>query len=197
VIGDAYLKKYRPREYYESVGWRGTWDSDGGGVLMNQGIHGIDLLLWLTNEEVQSVFARGDHKLRQIEGLDTVVACVTYKSGAYGVIEATAACNPGEPERIELHGRYGTICINRWAISRWALTRDEDSRAQDSLDPGEAGADGLIGRDHAGLIEDMVRAIKEDRDPYITGESARKGVDLALAIHESIRTGRDIRLGTI
>jgi predicted dehydrogenase len=53
VIGDAYLKKYRPREYYESVGWRGTWDSDGGGVLMNQGIHGIDLLLWLTNEEVQ------------------------------------------------------------------------------------------------------------------------------------------------
>jgi UDP-N-acetyl-2-amino-2-deoxyglucuronate dehydrogenase len=199
VVGDAYLKKYRSRAYYESVGWRGTWSVDGGGVLMNQGIHGIDLLLWLMNDEVQSVFARGDHKVRDIEGLDTVVACVTYESGAYGVIEATASSNPGEPERIELHGRYGTICVNSWAISRWAITREEDGRAQDTrppLDPGDAGAEALIGRDHAGLVQDMVRAIKEDRDPYITGESARKGVDLALAIHESIRTGRDIRLDT-
>lgn len=200
VIADAYLKKYRSRAYYESAGWRRTWDFDGGGVLMNQGIHGIDLLLWLMNDEVESVFARGDHKVRDIEGLDTVVACLTYRSGAYGVIEATTSCNPGEPERIELHGRHGTICIKRWAIARWAVSRDEDGQAQDSqpsLDPGEGGAEGVIGRDHAGLIQDMVRAIKDDRDPYITGESARRAVDLALAIHESIRTGRDVRLHTI
>ena len=201
VIGDAYLKKYRSRAYYESADWRGTWALDGGGVLMNQGIHGMDLLLWLTNDEVDWVFARGEHKVRDIEGLDTVVACLKYKSGAYGVIEATTSCNPGEPERIELHGKYGTICVKSWGVSRWAVTREEDSRAKDSPPPGdpegEADARVLTARDHVGLIHDMVRAVKEDRDPYITGESARKAVDLALAIHESIETGRDIRLESL
>ena len=197
LIGDAYLKKYRSRAYYEGAAWRRTWGFDGGGVLMNQAIHGMDLLLWLLGDEVQSVFARGDHKVRDIEGLDTVVACVAYRSGAYGVIEATTSCNPGEPERLELHGTNGTICVKGWRVSRWATTRDENVRAQDG-DPGltaaQTGAAGLIGRDHAGLLQDMVRAVKEDRDPYITGESARRAVDLALAIQESIRSGRDVRL---
>jgi UDP-N-acetyl-2-amino-2-deoxyglucuronate dehydrogenase len=201
TLGDAYLKDYRSAAYYKSAGWRGTWALDGGGALMNQGIHGVDLLLWLMGSEVESVFARATHMVRDIETEDTAVACLQYKNGAYGVIQGTTSCNPGEARRVELHGKSGTIAIAGSKITRWAVTDEEDGRAENIEEQKEAKAEGAVGDNkaissdgHTWLIDDMCRAIREDRDPFVTGESARHGVDLVLGIYESAKTGTDVKL---
>lgn len=198
VLGDAFLKNYRSQAYYNSAGWRGTWALDGGGALMNQGVHGIDLLLWLMNDDVDRVFARCDHQVRAIEVEDTAVATLRFKSGAYGTIIGTTSCNPGEKRRLELHGKLGTVCVTGTKITRWAVTDEDDGRAPDVAPPEVVVGEGTTGDNravssegHVWLIDDMVRAVKENRDPYITGESARKAVDLILAIYESARTGQD------
>ena len=205
TLADAYLKSYRSQDYYRSAGWRGTWALDGGGALMNQGVHGVDLVQWLMSDEVVRVFARSASKARDIEVEDTAVACVEYSGGAYGVIEGTTSCNPGEERRFELHGKYGSIIIRGNSIARWAITSEEDGRALDR-DPeaGETEAEGvaadptaLTAAGHVWLIDDMVRAVREDRDPYITGDSARGAVDLILAIYASSRTGTDVSVAEV
>ena len=205
VLGDTLLKNYRSQAYYNSAGWRGTWALDGGGALMNQGVHGIDLLLWLMDDEVESVFARCAHLVRDIEVEDTCVAALKFSKGAFGTIVGATSTNPGEARRCELHGKYGTICINGAKISRWAITAEEDGRAENVEPPAEVTAsDGTIGDNkavtaegHVFLIDDLVQAIKEDREPYITGESARKAVDLILAIYESSKTGQDVKVNPV
>lgn len=204
TLGDGYMKDYRSQAYYNSAGWRGTWALDGGGALMNQGVHGVDLLLWLMNDEVESVFARAEHKVRDIEVEDTAVACLKYKSGAYGVIEGTTSCNPGESRRIELHGKYGTITISGGTITRWTVANGEDERADRNAEVPKVEEEGTVGDNtavsaggHVFLVDDLIKAIKEDRDPYITGESARKAVDLILAIYESAKTGQDVKLADL
>jgi predicted dehydrogenase len=199
TLGDAFLKDYRSRAYYKSAGWRGTWALDGGGALMNQGVHGVDLLLWLMNDEVDRVFARAEHKVRDIEVEDTAVACLQFKSGAYGTIIGTTSCNPGEVRRIELHGDVGTITVRGKEITRWAVAKDFDERAKDAettendADEGTTGDNKAVSSEgHVFLIDDLVRAIRDDRDPYITGRSARKAVDLILAIYESAQSGTDV-----
>lgn len=203
VLVDAYLKYYRSQAYYNSAGWRGTWALDGGGALMNQGVHGMDLLLWLMgDDEVATVYAKADHVVRDIEVEDTAVALITFKSGAYGVIEGTTSVNPGEPTRIMLHGKLGTIILDEGRISKWATTTGDDDRAAEQpveeeektgesavSDPTAIGMEG-----HIVLVNDIVQAVKENREPLIPGESARKSVELILAIYQSAKTGKEARL---
>ncbi|MFH1006302.1 MAG: Gfo/Idh/MocA family oxidoreductase [Candidatus Latescibacterota bacterium] len=202
VLADAYLKYYRSQEYYNSAGWRGTWALDGGGALMNQGVHGVDLLMWLMGDDpIVSVTAKADHLVRDIEVEDTSVALITFESGAYGVIEGTTSVNPGEETKITLHGKLGTIILDEGKIGRWATTTGEDDRAQEQEievaeekggGTGDPKAISISG--HIALVNDMVQAIKEDREPMVTPESARKSVALILAIYESARTGKEVRL---
>jgi predicted dehydrogenase len=198
VLADALMKNHRSQAYYNSAGWRGTWKDDGGGALMNQGVHGVDLLLWLIDDEVESVFARAEHKVRDIEVEDTAVATIKYKSGAFGTLIGTTSCNPGEASRIELHGESGTINMSGTQITRWATTTEEDGRAVDAFPPrqiaaaGNVGAASAVAPGHGWLVNDITRAVLDDRDPYIPGESARKSVDLILAIYESSLSGREI-----
>ncbi|MCK5803027.1 MAG: Gfo/Idh/MocA family oxidoreductase [Lentisphaeria bacterium] len=200
TLADAFLKDYRSHAYYASAGWRGTWALDGGGALMNQGVHGVDLLLWLAGDDVESVFARADHKVRDIEVEDTCVACLKFRGGAFGTIIGTTSCNPGETRRIELHGDVGTIISTGNKITRWALAEEYDARAADSTPPADGAVEdgatwdnkAVSSQGHVFLVDDLVQAVKEDRDPYIVGESARKAVDLILAIYESARTGKDV-----
>ncbi|MDA0746093.1 MAG: Gfo/Idh/MocA family oxidoreductase [bacterium] len=201
TLGDAFLKDYRSQAYYNSAGWRGTWALDGGGALMNQGVHGVDLLIWLMNSDVESVFARAEHKVRDIEVEDTAVANLKFKNGAFGTLIGTTSCNPGEARRIELHGKHGTITVSGSKISRWATTTEEDGRAEDTEPPKTVEVQGAVSNpkaiSHSGhiwLINDMVQAVKENRDPYVTGESARKAVDLILAIYESAQTGKEVQV---
>lgn len=198
VLADALMKNYRSQAYYNSAGWRGTWKDDGGGALMNQGVHGVDLLLWLIDDDVESVFARAEHKVRDIEVEDTAVATIKYRSGAFGTLIGTTSCNPGEASRIELHGNSGTITMSGTQITRWATTTEEDGRAADAFPPrqiaaaGNVGAASAVAPGHGFLVNDITRAVLEDREPHIPGESARKSVDLILAIYESARAGREI-----
>ncbi|MCK5329024.1 MAG: Gfo/Idh/MocA family oxidoreductase, partial [Candidatus Latescibacteria bacterium] len=202
VLADAYLKYYRSQEYYNSAGWRGTWALDGGGALMNQGVHGVDLLLWLMGDDpVVSVYAKADHLVRDIEVEDTSVALITFESGAYGVIEGTTSVNPGEETKIMLHGKLGTINLDEGKIGRWATTTGEDDRAEEQeieveeqKGGGTADPTAISIAGHIDLVKDMVAAIKEDREPMVSGESARKSVALILAIYESAKTGKEVRL---
>ena len=201
VMGTVRVRWKRVQSYYEQDDWHGTWELDGGGALMNQGVHGVDLLLWLMNDEVVRVFARADHKVRDIEVEDTCVACLEFRSGAFGTIIGTTSCNPGETRRIELHGDIGTIINTGSKITRWAIAGEPDARAKQveaapaQVEEGTTGDNKAVAsQGHEFLVDDLIQAIKEDRDPYITGESARKAVDLILAIYESARTGQDVEV---
>lgn len=195
VLGDAYQKSYRSPEYYRSAGWRGTWAIDGGGALMNQGVHGIDLIQWLMGD-VESVFAYSAPLVREIEVEDTAVAVVKYKNGAFGVIQGTTSVYPGQETRFELHGEKGTIIFDDNGFKQWKFEGVEEEiphvpprvKAKDDLS--NIKSDG-----HYLLIDDLIRAIREDRDPMISGEEGRKSVDLILAIYESARTRKEVKLG--
>ncbi len=200
VLGDIYQKFYRSPEYYRSGAWRGTWAMDGGGALMNQGVHGIDILLWIMGD-VKSAVAKADHLVREIEVEDTAAAIVTFQNGAFGVIEGATSCNPGEETRLELHGEKGTIILTDAGIKRWAvakggkhLAEDEEIAPQEKRAHGVADPRAISAEGHIALVRDFVDAIENDTEPMITGESARKPVELILAIYESARTGREVTL---
>jgi len=191
VLGDAYLKYYRSQEYYDGAGWRGTWAMDGGGALMNQGVHGVDLIQWMVGE-VESVFARAAALARDIEVEDTAVAVLKYRNGAFGVIQAATTVYPETETRFEIHGEKGTIVLGDSGIKTWAFIDEETAPiAPDSQQSGTNAS--LSGHDI--LLDDMIHAIVEDRDPMVPGEEAAKAVDLILAIYESARTGKEVLLG--
>jgi len=202
TLGDAYLKYYRSPAYYRSAGWRATWALDGGGALMNQGVHGIDLLVWVMGD-VQSVYAKAEAKARDIEVEDTCVALLTFKNGAFGVIEGTTSSNPGEITAFHFHGEKGTIILDDHGISEWAISSDKSILAEN--DPAQcvsiqslSTASDPRAMDRAGhqaQVDDLCMAIAEDREPMVTGASARKAVELILAIYESARTGKEVKLG--
>jgi UDP-N-acetyl-2-amino-2-deoxyglucuronate dehydrogenase len=201
VLADAYLKYYRSPAYYKSADWRATWALDGGGALMNQGVHGIDLLLWMVGD-VKSVYAKAEAKVRDIEVEDTAVALLTFQNGAYGVIEGTTSCNPGESTAFYIHGAKGTIVLTDEGIVKWAVAGDKSVVAENDPDecvarvaPSAVSDPQAISRaGHQAQVNDLCLAIMENRAPMVTGESARKAVELILAIYESARTGKEVKL---
>ncbi len=197
VLGDVYLKYYRSQEYYDSAGWRGTWELDGGGALMNQGIHGIDLLIWVMGSPVKAVTARADHLVRDIEVEDTAVAILEYENGAYGVIEGTTSVYPGISTRMDLHGELGTIILEDQTIKMWKLIgqeSDETAEQEQEKAGGASDAKAIAATGHIFQVQDMIDAVREDRDPYVTGRSARNAVELILAIYKSAQERRTVEL---
>ncbi|MFC0330298.1 Gfo/Idh/MocA family protein [Paenibacillus sepulcri] len=195
VLGDAYLKYYRSPEYYKSAGWRGTWQWDGGGALMNQGVHGIDVIQYLMGGAA-SVFAYAAPLVRDIEVEDTAVAVLKYNNGAFGVIQGTTSVYPNQETRFELHGEKGTIIVGDSGILQWKMIdTDEQAPHVESLatmgrtKPEDMSTDG-----HYIFVDDILSAVKYNREPLVNGEEARKSVDLILSIYESARTGREIKL---
>ena len=201
TLADAYLKYYRSPAYYMSADWRATWALDGGGALMNQGVHGIDVLVWIMGD-VESVYAKAEAKVRDIEVEDTAVALVTFKDGAYGVIEGTTSSNPGEPTTFFFHGAKGTIALDDKGIQKWAVAEDKSVVAENdpekcasrselsaTADPTSIGRAG-----HQAQVDDLCMAIADDREPMITGDSARKAVELILAIYASAQSGQEIQM---
>lgn len=188
IMGNAYLKYYRSPEYYRSADWRGTWEWDGGGALMNQGIHGTDLIQWLTGGVV-SVYAYTDTLVREIEVEDTAVALLKYKNGAFGVIQATTSVYPEQETRLELNGSRGSIAFADSGVKMWKFF-DEVPLPDLTMKQPEY----LSVNSHALLIDDMIWAIREDRDPIVTGEEARKSLQIILSIYESSMTGEAVML---
>jgi UDP-N-acetyl-2-amino-2-deoxyglucuronate dehydrogenase len=189
VLCDASLKYYRHQAYYDSAGWRGTWAMDGGGALMNQGVHGVDMIQWLAGGVV-SVFGKASALARRIEVEDTAVAVVRYQNGALGVIEAATTVYPERNTRFEIHGERGTIVFDDSGLLEWCVQGSE--AAPGTVDTPSISGVGSYG--HYRFVEDMAQAIVEDRQPLVPGEEARKAVDITLAIYESSQTGREVFL---
>lgn len=196
TLCSAYVKWWRPPSYYENSSWKGTWALDGGGALMNQGIHALDLLQWLAGmpETVSAFHATLAHP--GVEAEDTLVAALRFPSGALGVIEAATSCWPGEDLRIEIRGDRGAATLQQDRITQWEF-RDEDPAGEQlpplantaPLGSGASDPSAISTAGHCLLIQDLVRAIQEKRAPLIPGSEARKAVQLARAIYDSAKTG--------
>ena len=187
-IADAYIKYYRTPEYYNSSGWRGTWEFDGGGALMNQSIHYIDLLSYLAGP-VDSVMGSCHTLSRNIEVEDTAHALVTYKNGAVGVIEGTTLTYPGLPPRIEIHGEKGSICLEGDKIVKWEIEGESSIiEKTESKEKGYADPKAIDARGHIIQIQDMVDAVLNDRSPIIDGLEARHSVAIIESIYNSSKS---------
>jgi predicted dehydrogenase len=200
VLGSVSVPYLRPQSYYDSAGWRGTWALDGGGVLMNQGIHLVDLLIWLIGDvaEVQAAAATLAHP---IEVEDCVTATLRFANGALGSVVATTAAAPGFPHRVEIYGDRGGAQIEGEQVVRWeseAHAPKTVARAS-GQQPVAAGAGaspaGIGAAGHTRLLADFVAAIRDGRDPLIPGREGRRSLALVLAIYEAARTGQVVRLG--
>lgn len=199
ILAEAYVKWYRSQEYYDSGGWRGTWKLDGGGALMNQGVHTVDMLQWIVDSPVESVFAQAatqTHKRIEVE--DLAQALLRFKSGAMGSITASTSVYPGLPERIEITGTKGTMIVEKDKVifreiageAKGASKGDED----DDYGVGAADPKAISNRGHITQIQDFCRAIIEDRDPLISGEEGRKPLEIILAVYESARLDKRVHL---
>lgn len=189
VLGDAYQKYFRSHEYYASGAWRATWELDGGGALMNQGVHGIDLLLYIMGP-VKRLSAYARRLVRNIAVEDTAVAILEFENGAVGVIEGTTSVTPGYDCQIEVSGDKGTLVLHGDRIARWDIPGEENPLAEGgqvlstASDPTALTATG-----HTQHVVDMCGAIKEDREPAIPGSEARRAVEVIKAIYLSSREG--------
>ncbi len=189
VVGDSYQKYFRSHEYYASGEWRATWELDGGGALMNQGVHGIDLLLFIMGD-IRRLNARCRTLVRNIAVEDTAIASVEFVNGALGVIEGTTSVTPGMGGKIEVSGDDGTIVLNGDKITVWDVP-GEDVETEQQTDKGSA-ADpkaGLTATGHVRHVSDLVDAIRNDREPEIPGREARRSVEVIKAIYLSSRRG--------
>ncbi|NGP46468.1 Gfo/Idh/MocA family oxidoreductase [Bacillaceae bacterium SIJ1] len=191
-IASAYLKYYRSQEYYDSAGWRGTWAMDGGGALMNQGIHGVDIMQWL-NGGVRKVFGRAAAMERHIEVEDTAVAVVEYHNGAFGVIEGSTLAYPGQMTKFELNGTQGTLTLDDQGIQTCETLAEKINPSDWGIEQSEIPAN-ISSIGHYRFVHDIAKAVLEDRDPLVTGKEGKKAVDVILAIYESARSGKEIIL---
>jgi UDP-N-acetyl-2-amino-2-deoxyglucuronate dehydrogenase len=189
MLVSARVKWYRPPDYYSASRWRGTWALDGGGALMNQGIHTVDTLLWLLGP-VTAVGAQTATLLHAIEVEDTAIATLTFASGAMGTLEATTAAFPGYARRIEITGTEGTIVIDGDAIGAADL-RTPLGASLTSGGAGNSSESTPVVSDasaHQRMVEDLIDAIATDREPVCSGREGRKSVAVVEAIYESARS---------
>jgi len=198
TLGDAYVKWWRTQEYYDGGGWRGTWKLDGGGAYMNQAIHNVDLLQWFMGDvaEVTGFTATLAHERIEVE--DTGVACVKFKNGALGVIEATTSVYPGLLKKTEIHGTQGTVIVEQDDVLYWKFepaTADDDAiRAKFAQRVGGGGGasdpKAISHAGHTAQLTDFVAATQSGRKPLVDGEEGRKSVEIILAIYAAAQTGR-------
>jgi predicted dehydrogenase len=200
VLGSVSVPYVRPQDYYDKGAWRGTWALDGGGALMNQGIHLVDLLLWLMGDAVE-VWALAATLAHAIEVEDCVAAALRFAGGALGSVMATTAAAPGFPHRVEIYGDRGGVQIEGEQVVRWdgaGRPADEGTKieAATPAQPAGAGASptGIGAAGHTRLIGDFAAAISDGRDPLVTGPEGRRSLALVLAIYEAARTGQVVRL---
>jgi UDP-N-acetyl-2-amino-2-deoxyglucuronate dehydrogenase len=200
VLASAYVKWHRTTDYYQTA-WKGTWELDGGGALMNQAIHGVDLLQWFAGlpVEVSGRFTRRVHT--GIQADDTTVATLQFPDGALGTIEASTALWPGWSRRIELCGEHGSIALEDDTIVKWDFARpapgDDAIRAakrDDALGSGAGNPGGISIAGHLRQITDLVEAVHGNRAPAIGAAEGRKAVALVHAIYESAKTGKAVRV---
>src|SRR5882762_446707 len=186
---DAHVKWYRPPEYYAGSRWRGTLALDGGGALINQGVHTIDLLLWLLGDVVR-VQARTATQLHKIEAEDTAVAILEFASGALGIFHATTAAYPGYPRRVEISGSKGTVLLEHDRIIAANLQSAPTALESAALDENQSASSAVVSdfRGHQAVLEDFLQAIQHHRPPACDGLEGRRSLALIESIYRAAKT---------
>jgi len=189
LIVDARVMWYRPPEYYSNSRWRGTFALDGGGALINQGVHTVDLLLWLLGDVVR-VEARTGTLLHKIEAEDTAAAILEFRSGALGILHATTAAYPGYPRRVAISGTEGTVILEHDRIIdgnlRYPLSGAESAPPDENQSASSAAVTDFRG--HQAVLEDFLQAIEQNRAPVCDGLEGRRSLALIESIYRAART---------
>lgn len=202
TLGDTYVKWWRSQEYYDSGGWRGTWQLDGGGAYMNQAIHNVDLLYWLMGEVAEVSGFTGTLAHERIEVEDVGVATIRFQNGALGVMEATTSAFPGLLKKTEIHGTQGSVIVEQDDVLMWefAKKRAADATVLEKFSKKEGNTGGasdpsaISYAGHMEQLKDFLKAIETGRAPLVDGEEGRKSVEIILAIYKSSWTGRKVEL---
>ncbi|KMT22613.1 Gfo/Idh/MocA family protein [Clostridium cylindrosporum] len=196
INGTARILWNRNMGYYTQAPWRGTWAQDGG-TLMNQCIHNIDLLQWMMNSEVDTVYAQCDTFIRDIEAEDFGAIIVRFKSGAIGIIEGTACVYPKNlEETLSIFGEKGTVCIGGLAVNKienWKFEDSSENEEADILKAQDADPDTVYGFGHIPLFKDVIDAIKTGREPLVNGEEGKRGMAIILGAYKSRITGMPVK----
>lgn len=193
--GSIHVRWNRDRNYYEQASWRGTWAQDGG-CLMNQCIHGIDLLRWMMGEPVE-VFAQTRQRFHNyLEAEDVGMACVKFADGSLATIEGTTNVYPKNLEEcLYLFGEKGTVKIGGTSTNDIDVWDFSDETEDDQQNKGlKEQTSNVYGNGHTALYSDMEQAILNDRDPYVDAVAGRNALEMVLAIYKSQKTGLPVKL---
>src|SRR5689334_20229410 len=192
ALGDLFLvsaqvKWYRPPEYYRDSAWRGTWALDGGGALMNQGIHTVDLLLWLLGD-VRRVHAATRTALHHIEVEDTAVACLEFVNGGVGTLEVATCAYPGFARRVELTGAAGTVIVEQDRVTS-VMFRDPapESPPRQEGNTSASATTPVVSdpRGHRRVLEEFIHAVRHRGRPLCDGRDGRRSVELVESIYRA------------
>lgn len=194
LFGGCYIKIYRSQEYYDSAAWRGTWDFDGGGVLMNQGIHYIDMLQFLVGSVAEVTGYCGTFGHTGLEVEDTASAAVKFKSGALGVIEGTTCAYPGLVSRIDIYGTEGSAVIENEVLTVVKLKSGYEYAVASCAENTGVSNPNSSFECHRRQFQDIVTAIKQGHQPEINGLEGRKSLEVILAIYKAAFTGSKVAL---
>jgi UDP-N-acetyl-2-amino-2-deoxyglucuronate dehydrogenase len=219
ILCEAQIKWHRTQEYYDSGDWRGTWEFDGGGALMNQGIHTVDLMLWMMGsvDTVYAVARTLTHDRIEVE--DVICATLAFENGSVGNLVASTAVTPGFPAQLSIHGSLGTIVITGDALSTVNLgetgTHNDETasllssgQARHALQMAQGGtksaesqkieptvnAGTKWGDAHRAQFADFIESIQTGRTPKVNCQSGMEAVRVILAAYESARTGKIVSL---
>lgn len=185
--GSIHVRWNRNRDYYEQAKWRGTWKDDGG-ALMNQCIHGIDLLRWMLGDDIEEVYGVTRRQFHDyLEAEDIGMAVVKFKNGAVATIEGTTNVYPQNlEETLYLFGEKGTVKIGGKSTNNIDVWDFADETEEDMSNKGlEEVTSNVYGNGHTSLFMDMIQAIKEDRRPYVDAYAGKRALELVLAIYKS------------
>lgn len=194
--GSIHVRWNRNQDYYTQAPWRGTWAQDGG-CLMNQCIHGIDLLRWMMGDEVEEVYGvtqQQFHDYLQCE--DIGMAVVKFKNGAVGTIEGTTNVYPKNlEETLYLFGEKGTVKVGGTSTNNIDVWNFADESDEDLKNKGlKEETSNVYGNGHTSLFADVMDAIEHDRKPYVDAVAGRNALEMILAIYQSAATGKPVKL---
>lgn len=194
--GSVHVRWNRNKSYYDQAPWRGRWASDGG-ALMNQCIHGIDLLRWMFGDEVEEVYGQTRQQFHHyLEAEDVGMAVVKFKNGAIATIEGTTNVYPQNlEETLYIFGEKGTVKIGGKSTNNIDVWDFADEEARDDANKGlKEATSNVYGNGHTSLYADMIDAIEHDRKPYVDAAAGRNALELVLAIYKSQKEGAPVKL---
>jgi predicted dehydrogenase len=195
LLGTFAVKWYREQKYYDRGGWRGTWEMDGGGSLMNQAVHTVDLMQWLMGE-VESVTSTMNIYNHNIKTEDMTASLITFKNGATATFVSTTCAYPGISTEIDLYGTEGSIEADADLLKTWKMKDDEDEEEEEEMLAKYGRGNRYAAEQHPGVlyghrhvVEDIILAVRDGRDPEVMPADAIRAVRIVDAVYRSARAG--------